>query len=311
SQGLNAASWSVLAILLLALGASLTLALHRLSLPSDGWLVHTQAPGRQITFMQELTDVPSPIKEGDVLVAVEGRPVETIIADALALRPQRPPNWEAGGTARYTVLRAGREVALVVPLVTLPVESIPGSLGANFVDAPLLRLPSKEGVRAPARAAGAGGPVRSGARRLPDRAALQRRLAACLLGHLPLHREPVARPWHPPGDFAEPGAFLSVRSRPTGARPGPLGGPGHHCRAGRPQRALRVGGAGDRAKPLGRHLQPPSLPWVALLPGDRHPPLPAVGHRHHHQPHPSLRRADGEPGRALHAGRGRPRQRRT
>ena len=75
SQGLNAASWSVLAILLLALGASLTLALHRLSLPSDGWLVHTQAPGQQITFMQKLTDVPSPLKEGDVLVAVEGRPI--------------------------------------------------------------------------------------------------------------------------------------------------------------------------------------------------------------------------------------------
>ena len=137
-QGLNAASWAVLAVALLALGASLTLALHRLSLPSDGWLVHTQAPGQQITFMQKLTDVPSPLKEGDVLVAVEGRPVETIVADALALRPQRPLNWEAGGTARYTVVRAGRQVSLVVPLVTLPVESIPGSLGANFVDGPLL-----------------------------------------------------------------------------------------------------------------------------------------------------------------------------
>jgi signal transduction histidine kinase len=119
AHAFNAASWAVLAGALLAVTLSLALAAYRLDLPSPGWSLNNRSmPGQQFTFSDKLTTGPTPIQRNDVLVAVDGQPIAAIVERALTWNPQPPPGWVAGGTAHYTVRRAGALVTLAVPLVT-------------------------------------------------------------------------------------------------------------------------------------------------------------------------------------------------
>jgi hypothetical protein len=121
-RSFSAASWARLCAALIILMLSVAVSLYRLALPSDGWSVglFVYAGKTQLIFGQNLLGAPSPLHSGDVLVAVEGQPAETMLARALIFEPQRPPNWATGETVRYSVLRDGREVALDVPLRQRP-----------------------------------------------------------------------------------------------------------------------------------------------------------------------------------------------
>jgi hypothetical protein len=117
-RSFSAASWGGLCAALVILILSVAVSLYRLALPSDGWSVgmFVHAGQAQLIFSHNLLGTPSPIQRGDVLVAIDGQPAETMLARALILDPQRPPSWATGVTARYSVLRDGREVVLDVPL---------------------------------------------------------------------------------------------------------------------------------------------------------------------------------------------------
>ncbi len=102
----DAASWALLGAALLTVVLSLALTLYRLSLPTDGRSIFDD-PEPGLTRDYESTAV---------LVAVEGTPVEEIVWDAVALRPQRPANWTVGQTVRYTIREGEREFIQTVRL---------------------------------------------------------------------------------------------------------------------------------------------------------------------------------------------------
>ncbi len=104
-------------------GAQLTLALAILLLvwplvttligytqPTDGW-THANDPATR-TYMTDvqLFSGESPLREGDLIVAIEGRRVTST-------HIPRHDDLEAGQTLRYTVLRDGRQLEVEVPLV--------------------------------------------------------------------------------------------------------------------------------------------------------------------------------------------------
>jgi hypothetical protein len=139
---LDAAGWALLglALLIIALGVAQTL--YRLALPTEGWSFVRDASGggQRMIFEQNLANTPSPLASGDLLVAVEGQPVERILAHALTLQSQPPANWAIGRTARYTILRDGREISLDVRLVRLPITVVISTIARQYLAHPVLLL---------------------------------------------------------------------------------------------------------------------------------------------------------------------------
>jgi hypothetical protein len=114
-------SWAVLALASFVYLYSLVLALYVAQLPTDGWDFHFDLaqsdPG--YVFTEYYGSGPSPLQSGDVLIAIEGKPMAQVVAETFALRSPRPASWQAGSTVEYTVRREGRELALTVPLARL------------------------------------------------------------------------------------------------------------------------------------------------------------------------------------------------
>ena len=139
-RSFDLASWAVLGAAVLVFTLSLVVSFYRNSLPSDGWqTAAVWSPDGRLVFRENLTDAPSPLEKGDILVAIEGQPFEEIQDRALALRPQRPPDWEPGETVRYTVLRDGRDVTLDVPLRDQPASLIPRGYASDVLG-PVVQL---------------------------------------------------------------------------------------------------------------------------------------------------------------------------
>ncbi|HXV44684.1 MAG TPA: hypothetical protein VEC96_16605, partial [Anaerolineae bacterium] len=140
SSQFNVASGVVFTLALLILAVSQAQAFYRLSLPWDGWSFsrNLTGSGQQLIFYQNLAAGSSPLQSGDVLLAVEDQPLEELLAGALTLQPQRPPNWFVGGITRYTVLRGGEEMTLLVPLIRLAPAQIGSSMGGNLLLTPSL-----------------------------------------------------------------------------------------------------------------------------------------------------------------------------
>lgn len=124
---LRIANWLWLGGALLILALNFLVIAYRHTLPSDGWDVglFVLEGKRQIIFNQNLLGAPSPLQPGDALVAVDGQPVEQLWSQALTLRNARPPDWKAGNTARYTVLRNGQVQTLHVPLYHRGADFLP------------------------------------------------------------------------------------------------------------------------------------------------------------------------------------------
>ncbi len=108
---------------------------YRLSLPTDGWSFarDTTGSGMLLVFDHSLSGQPSLLQHGDVLLGVEGQPVSDLLSGALTLNPRRPPNWAAGQTVQYRVMRAGHVLHLDVRLARLPLGSTLLNAGRNLL----------------------------------------------------------------------------------------------------------------------------------------------------------------------------------
>jgi hypothetical protein len=63
------------------------------------------------------------LREGDIVTAVDGIPVETLVRELVGAGPARP-RWQAGETVRYTLLRDGVLQDVAIPLGALPLRAI-------------------------------------------------------------------------------------------------------------------------------------------------------------------------------------------
>ncbi len=133
-------SWAVLAFVILVLLLSLIQTIDRLRLPWDGWSLARDATGsgERLVYYQNLVAGSSALQPGDVLLSVQGQPFEEILRRALTVSPQRPPNWKAGGTVYYTVLRSGKQEFAAVWLVHLTPLQIANSILRNWLINPSL-----------------------------------------------------------------------------------------------------------------------------------------------------------------------------
>ena len=115
SRRLDRGSWVVLLLAVGMVVRAMLLSNYVWQQPSEGWLFVSEAEGR--TARAPLTDTPSPLQAGDILLAVAGIPVP----EGTVLRPiAPPPNWQIGQTIGYTVERKGEVVELDVMLMKRP-----------------------------------------------------------------------------------------------------------------------------------------------------------------------------------------------
>ena len=138
SSRLDVVGWALLSLALLIVAFSFAQSLYRMTLPSEGWSFarDLSGAGQRLIVDRNVAGAPSLLMAGDVLLAVDGQPVESIVADAITLQPRRPERWVAGGMVSFTVLRAGRSLTLDVPLVSCPLSTSLGGIGGNFLSHP-------------------------------------------------------------------------------------------------------------------------------------------------------------------------------
>lgn len=117
---LNPLAWLVFALSLLLVGGSIAQKAYRLSLPTDGWAFHDGDVGSAYQdhpiYDRNLFDKPSPLRRGDVLLAIDGHSYQQLLARARGIGAPRLPSWQAGSSIRYTVVRRGQKITLSVPL---------------------------------------------------------------------------------------------------------------------------------------------------------------------------------------------------
>ena len=138
---------------LVAVTISIGDTLARVDAPSSGAVIAPgpfEADGFRVTT---LPDVSTPLRDGDVVLAIDGRPIAASIDPSAG----SVPTLAIGDIVRFEVRRDGQSVGLDVPLVALPSESI--LLGAwgtlAFVFAMLALGAVVFGLRPSAPAAGA------------------------------------------------------------------------------------------------------------------------------------------------------------
>lgn len=121
-QHFDLGSWLILLFAISIVALSAAQVIYRLSLPTDGWGGQPDffGPEQQFIFDRNLSSAPSPLYNGDILLAVEGQPVGQALARALTLAPQLPTNWKIGGRVAYTVYRDGRVPTLPIMLDRAP-----------------------------------------------------------------------------------------------------------------------------------------------------------------------------------------------
>src|SRR5438876_10360607 len=138
-DGLSLAVGAVGVLLILA---SLLVTIYRFGLPWEGWSYTRDltGAGQRLVFNENIAAASIGIRHDDVLLTVEGRPVEELLADAVSLRPKRPPRWEAGSLVVYTVSRTQfggeHELEIIVPLVRL----LPGQVLLAIVEGLFINL---------------------------------------------------------------------------------------------------------------------------------------------------------------------------
>ena len=116
-------SWIVVGIALGMMIVALLVSAAAYRVPGDGWVVERGEFGRYepIVFVRNSGIGSTTLRQGDVLLAVEGIPFEVLERRAARLAPTRPPNWRLGSTVRYTVLRDGAPIDIDITLVQSPI----------------------------------------------------------------------------------------------------------------------------------------------------------------------------------------------
>jgi len=119
------ASWAVLglALLLLALGGALFWL--RVTTPSDGARLKIEEWPWRIggLIAAPIDEQPGGLQRGDLVVAIDGRPLETWAQD-LFVPAAAHPHWRIGQTVVYTVVRAGHIVEVPLQLRRFPLSSL-------------------------------------------------------------------------------------------------------------------------------------------------------------------------------------------
>jgi hypothetical protein len=135
---LDITGWALLSLVLLIVVLSVAQSLYRMALPTEGWsfVRDLTGAGQRLVFDRNVAGAPSPLRPGDLLVAIDGQPAESIVSRAITLQPRRPADWVAGETVPYTVLRAGRSLTFEVPLVSCPVSTSLGDIASRFLSHP-------------------------------------------------------------------------------------------------------------------------------------------------------------------------------
>lgn len=93
---------------MLLLTGSLLQLLYRYRLPTDGWyMVTTELDDSSWIYWRNLVGAPSDLKQGDLLLSVEG---VDLTGQASMIYNQPPPNWQAGQAVQVLVQRGGMGV---------------------------------------------------------------------------------------------------------------------------------------------------------------------------------------------------------
>ena len=122
----NLQSWLTLALAIAFIVTAIIYLFLAFQQPSDGWLYQTRLDGNLIAVGSVL-DQPGPLQPGDQVLAIENQPASLVLVHPIPA----PPGWLDGGSGRYTILRAGKQFSLLVPLHTRPFRSIFRSFSIN------------------------------------------------------------------------------------------------------------------------------------------------------------------------------------
>ena len=110
----SAGSWLTLAVALLLLIWPIVSDVIFSSYPTDGWsresLSAAGNSGGPFRLLRNATGEPSNLQAGDIVTAINGRPLKENEA------PPLPFEWQVGGTVRYTVLRGDQTIEADVVL---------------------------------------------------------------------------------------------------------------------------------------------------------------------------------------------------
>ena len=119
-------AWLTVAAVLLFALVVITTTLYILAMPGDGWqMIYEEPP-----LTEFVGDWPTPLQEGDVILAVDVTAIETIRLQPLAA----PANWQVGATIPYTIERNGEQQTVAVLLGTLPARGILQALANTMLD---------------------------------------------------------------------------------------------------------------------------------------------------------------------------------
>ncbi len=129
----------IVGLALLLLLAGVAQKVYRLSLPTTGWSTATTIDSIVPVFERNLLGTPSPLRSGDVFIALEGHSLSEVHARASRFQPTLPENYRPGERVRVTVERSGQRLELSVPLYRWTSEAVLSALWAS-VRANLLTL---------------------------------------------------------------------------------------------------------------------------------------------------------------------------
>jgi len=89
--------------------------------PSDGWAFKNSGSPADlnITMSRNIIGLQSELREGDKVLAIEGKSMRQIATETFAFKLQ-PPNWQDGQVIQYTVQRGDEVLNIAVPLQRLP-----------------------------------------------------------------------------------------------------------------------------------------------------------------------------------------------
>ena len=114
--GFDRGAWLTVAAITLFALVVIGTTLYTLAMPGDGWqMVYEEPP-----LTDFLGDWPTPLQTGDVVLAVDGTPIETVRVQRLT----PPTDWQVGATIPYTIERNGQEQTVDVLLGVLSTHGI-------------------------------------------------------------------------------------------------------------------------------------------------------------------------------------------
>src|SRR3712207_5696033 len=124
------ANWIVPCTVLLLFSCTAAFVWLQLTTPSDGAYVELDAAaGRaDAVVVTPFHERPGGLHRGDLVLAVDQRPMEAWVQTLFTLDLQRP-QYQAGQMISYSVLRSGRPITLEIRLASYPMGA---ALGRNW-----------------------------------------------------------------------------------------------------------------------------------------------------------------------------------